>query len=67
MTSILQQNKHPIRRAHYVGSSVVLTIDPSHVKRLSIDELSFFVQKPIENGIVLEMHKFSESSKGDQS
>jgi hypothetical protein len=64
MTSTLQQNKHPIRRAHYVGSSVVLTIDPSHVKRLLIDELSFFIQKPIENGIVLEMHKLSDSTKG---
>jgi hypothetical protein len=65
MTSV--QKNDAIRKAHYVGSSVVLTIDPSHVKRLSIDDLTFFVQKPIENGIMLEMHKFTESSKGDQS
>jgi hypothetical protein len=49
--------RYPIRKAHYVGSSVVLTIDVSHVKRLNIDELTFFVQKPIEKGIVLEIHK----------
>jgi hypothetical protein len=67
MASIMQKNENAIRKVHYVGSSVVLTIDPTHVKRLSIDDLTFFVQKPIENGIVLEMHKFSESSKGDQS
>ena len=34
------QNKHPIRKAHYVGTSVVLTLDPTHVKRLSIDEMT---------------------------
>jgi hypothetical protein len=53
--------RYPIRKAHYVGSSVVVTIDVSHVKRLNIDELTFFVQKPIEKGIVLEMHKIDTS------
>ncbi len=57
------QNKHPIRKAHYVGTSVVLTLDPSHVKRLSIDEMTFFIQKPIENGIILEMRKLSTEQK----
>jgi len=51
------QIRYPVRKAHYVGTSVVLTLDPSHVKRLKIDELTFFIQKPVENGIVLEMHK----------
>jgi hypothetical protein len=32
---------YPIRKAHHVGTSVVLTLDPSHVKRLGIDELTF--------------------------
>jgi hypothetical protein len=44
----------PIRKAHFVGTSVVLTLVPSHVERLSIDNLTFFVQKPVENGILLE-------------
>ena len=52
-----RQNKNPIRKAHYVGTSVVVTIDPLHVKRLNIDELTFFVEKPVKNGIMLEMHK----------
>jgi hypothetical protein len=56
-TQFEKQNKSPIRKAHYVGTSVVLTIDPIHVKRLSIDELTFFVQKPVKNGIMLEMRK----------
>jgi hypothetical protein len=51
--------KPPIKRAHYVGSSVALTIDQSHVKRLHIDHMTFFVQKPIENGILLEMRKLN--------
>jgi hypothetical protein len=67
MTSILQKSENPIRKAHYVGTSVVLTIDPSHVKRLAIDDMTFFIQKPIENGIMLEMHKFNESLKGGQN
>jgi hypothetical protein len=42
-----------------VGTSVVVTLDPSHVKRLRIDDLTFFVQKPIENGIQLEKRKLT--------
>jgi hypothetical protein len=61
MTSILQRNENPIRKAHYVGTSVVLTIDPSHVKRLRIDDMTFFIQKPIENGIILELRKFDSN------
>lgn len=59
-----QLYKYPIKKAHYVGTSVVLTIDQSHVKRLEIDYLTFFEQKPIENGIVLEMHKLNTRSDG---
>ena len=53
----MSQNSYPIRKAHYVGTSVVITLDPSHVKRLSIDELTFFVQQPIEHGIILKMYR----------
>ncbi len=57
----LKQNQisFPVRRAHLVGSSFVVTIDPSHVKRLGIDELTFFVQKPVRGGILLELRKLS--------
>jgi hypothetical protein len=62
----------PIRRAHHVGASVVVTIDPSHVKRLKIDDRTFFIQKTIENGIILEMCKLNTlqiggSAKNHQS
>ncbi|MGC1134745.1 MAG: hypothetical protein WA941_18100 [Nitrososphaeraceae archaeon] len=50
----------PIRKAHFVGTSVVVTIDPSLVKRLAIDDLTFFLQKPVENGIMLELKKFKD-------
>ena len=62
LTKEQQKIKFPTRRAHYVGTSVVLTLDPSHVKRLNIDEYTFFVQKPMENGIILEMHKLDTNS-----
>jgi hypothetical protein len=54
--------KEPIRRAHHVGASIVVTIDPSHVKRLKIDDRTFFIQKTIENGIILEMRKLNTMS-----
>jgi hypothetical protein len=53
------KSKNPIKRIHYVGTSAVLTIDQSHVKRLGIDELSFFEEKAIDNGIILELRKLS--------
>ena len=58
MLTNLQQGKNPIKKIHYVGSSAVLTIDPEHVKRLHIDALTFFEEKPVENGILLEIRKF---------
>jgi hypothetical protein len=53
----MPENSYPIKRAHYVGTSVVITLDPSHVRRLGIDELTFFVQRPIEDGIVLKTYR----------
>lgn len=52
------KNSHPLRRAHHIGTSVVLTIDPSHVKRLNIDDFTYFEQVPKENGIILEKRRF---------
>ena len=51
------EQKNPIRKVHYVGTSAVLTIDQSHVRRLGIDENTFFEEMPAENGIHLEMRK----------
>ena len=57
----MRTTKEPIRKAHTVGSSVVVTIDPSHVKRLNIDDLTFFVQKSIQHGILLEVKRLQDS------
>jgi hypothetical protein len=59
--------KDPLRRAHFVGTSVVVTIDPIHVRRLAIDDMTFFVQRPIENGIVLEMHRLDTDNQRSAS
>ena len=61
MRHIPRSLKDPIRKAHSVGSSVVVTIDPSHVKRLKIDDLTFFVQRSIHNGIRLEIRRLQDS------
>ena len=54
------RGKLPIRKAHYVGTSVVVTIDPLHVKRLEIDDMTFFIQRPTANGILLELKRFEK-------
>ena len=54
------RDRPPIRKAHYVGTSVVLTIDPTIVKRFAIDDMTFFIQRPAANGILLELKKFED-------
>ena len=58
---MLHETKYPIRKAHTVGSSVVITIDPTHVRRLKIDNMTFFVQRSIQNGILLEIRRLQDS------
>lgn len=58
------EQKNPMRKVHYVGTSAVLTIDQSHVKRLGIDENTFFEEIPIENGIHLEMRRLVVPQRG---
>jgi hypothetical protein len=62
METMHKQKGFPLRRAHFVGTSVVVTIDPTHVRRLGIDDMTFFVQKPAANGILFELKKFEELS-----
>jgi hypothetical protein len=57
--------KHPVKKAHFVGTSVVLTIDPTHVRRLGIDEFTFFVEMPSENGILLEIRRLEAAKSKD--
>jgi hypothetical protein len=62
----LEQKKNPIKKLHYVGTSAVLTIDQSHVRRLGVDENTFFEEMPIENGIHLEMRKLVTPRKEEK-
>lgn len=59
MIHVHRVNKNPIRQAHFVGSSVVLTLDPMHVKRLAIDDFTFFEEKEVDNGILLEVRRLT--------
>ena len=62
METLHKPKSFPLRRAHFVGTSVVVTIDPTHVRRLGIDDMTFFVQKPAANGILFELKKFEDLS-----
>jgi hypothetical protein len=59
----IDQKKYPTKKIHFVGSSAVLTIDQSHIRRLGIDELSFFEEIPTQNGIQLELRKLVDPQK----
>ena len=52
-----------LRRPHFVGNSVVLTLDPTHVRSLNIDRLTFFEMRPIENGIILERMRLEHANQ----
>ena len=63
------KQRYPIRKIHYVGTSAVLTIDQNLVRRLKIDDLTFFEERLVDNGILLEMRKFDNkwSRGGDDT
>jgi len=60
---VKENTTYPTRRPHFVGRSVVLTLDPTHVKRLNIDNHTFFEQKPFENGIILERMRLEHANQ----
>jgi hypothetical protein len=61
METFTKSKSPPLRRAHFVGTSVVVTIDPMIVKRLQIDDSTFFIQKPVQDGILMEMKKLADA------
>jgi hypothetical protein len=67
MQNMSKTKSLPLRRAHFVGTSVVVTIDPTHVKRLQIDDSTFFIQKPIEDGILMEMKRLAGSARSGET
>jgi hypothetical protein len=57
--NMTEQNRHPIKKAHLVGSSWVVTIDPTIAKKYGIDEETFFSEEMMENGILLKIRRLS--------
>jgi hypothetical protein len=51
-----------ITRPHHVGRSIAVTLDPNHIRSLGIDDLTYFRQIAVKEGILLEMHKFDISA-----
>jgi hypothetical protein len=54
---------NPIKRVHRNGNSAVIAIAPIHLKRLHIDDTTFFEEKAVPNGILLELKKFSANTE----
>jgi hypothetical protein len=53
------QPQSPVKKAHWINESCVVTIDPAHVRRLAIDNLTFFEEVPVENGILLKLKRLT--------
>jgi hypothetical protein len=46
--TVNNSKKHTaLKKAHYVGNSVVVTIDPQIVKKVGVDDMTFFEQEVI--------------------
>jgi hypothetical protein len=57
--SAIVKKKISIKKAHFVGSSVVVTLDPQIVQKFQIDDNTFFIQEPTEDGILMRIRKLS--------
>ena len=56
-----------IKRAHQIGTSFVVTIDPKIIKELKIDEKTYLVQKLVDEGILMEIRRLaSDSVRGEK-
>jgi len=66
---MLKRNMNEIvKRAHQIGTSFVVTIDPKIIKELKIDEETYLAQKPVDGGILMEIRRLaSDSVRGDKS
>lgn len=49
--------KQIVKKAHRVGNSVVVTIDPSFVRKFDIDDATFLTQEETPDGIVMKIRK----------
>jgi hypothetical protein len=58
---------NPIKRVHKNGNSAVIAIAPIHIQCLGIDDTTFFEEKAVPNGILLEMKKFSTTDEESDS
>ena len=55
----------PIRKAHRVGTSTVVTIDPRIVKTMKIDDTTFFTQELVKGAILMKIRRLSNWDETD--
>lgn len=49
--------KKIIKKVHPVGASMVITIDPTLVKKFNINEMTYLSQEAIEDGLLMKIKK----------
>ena len=52
-----RHRKKIIKKVHPVGASMVITIDPTLVKKFNINEMTYLSQEAIEDGLLMKIKK----------
>ncbi len=58
-TTRIQNERTAIRKAHRVGTSMVVTLDPYIVRDMNIDETTFFSQEPADGAILMKIRRLT--------
>lgn len=59
VVTFIDIHRSPIKKAHRVGTSIVVTIDPGIVKSMNIDDTTFFAQEPTDGAILMKIRRLS--------
>lgn len=46
-----------VKKAHRVGNSFVITIDPTLVRKFDIDDMTFLSQEATDDGIIMRIRR----------
>ena len=57
MIMLTNIEKKIVKKVHQVGASMVITIDPTLVKKFNINEWTYLSQEAIEDGLLMKIKK----------
>jgi hypothetical protein len=60
-----QRKRERITRAHLIGKSMAVTLDPNLVRRFGIGNTTFMVQRAFQGGILLELRELHSRQEAE--